>query len=462
MAARPTLLRQATYTRPLDDGTIEVDIPTPELHIRPSELRAAVTTKPEPECRLTQKLRKTREHRYVRPISAFAGVPRMDIAILITGSRGDVQPFVALGKRLQAAPYHHRVRIGTHPVFRKFVLEHGLEFYSIGGDPARLMSYMVRNPGILPRLATIRAGEIGQRKLDLEEMLMGAWHACTETCDPFDDPEDGPRRPFVADCIVSNPPTFGSLHIAERLSIPLHMMFTMPWSPTTAFPHPLARLDFEKSDAAARNFLSYMQIELMTWLGLVDIINRFRRYTLLLDPIDPARGTTLIARLKVPHTYMWSPALMPKPPDWGEHISICGFSFLSLASTYEPDPKLKAFLDAGEPPIYIGFGSIVVNDPEALSRLVFEAIEKAGVRALVSKGWSNINAAEIPKDTFLLGDCPHDWLFQHVSAVVHHGGAGTCATGLALGRPTVVVPFFVSVHGHKPSPIPVTSVSGIG
>jgi UDP:flavonoid glycosyltransferase YjiC (YdhE family) len=385
-------------------------------------------------------------HRTYDPIpDAFSGVPRMSIAILITGSRGDVQPFIVLGQALEASPYHHRVRIGTHPVFRELVQENGLEFFSIGGDPAQLMSYMVRNPGILPSIATIRTGEIGQRKAELEEMLLGAWRACTEARDEstsFDGTKTGPMQPFVADCIISNPPTYASLHIAERLAIPLHMMFTMPWSPTTVFPHPLARLETDRTNAAMINYLSYTRIELLTWLGLADIINRFRRHTLLLGAIDPAWGTTLMSHLKVPYTYCWSPALIPKPADWSDHIDVSGFFFLPLAKSYVPDPDLKTFLDVGDTPIYIGFGSIVVDDPESFSQLIFEAVERAGVRALVSRGWSNVGGTNVSDNIFLLGNVPHDWLFQHVSAVVHHGGAGTCAIGLALGKPTVIVPFF--------------------
>ena len=160
-----------------------------------------------------------------------------------------------------------------------------------------------------------------------------------------------------------------------------------------------------------------------------------------------------------------SPALIPKPRDWGSHIDISGFFFLSLASSYVPDPDLVAFLDAGPPPVYIGFGSIVVDDPNALSRLIFEAVRKAGVRALVSKGWGGLGTDElgVPEGVFMLGNVPHDWLFKHVSAVVHHGGAGTTAAGVALGKPTVVVPFFgdqpfwgsmIARAGAGPQPIP--------
>lgn len=160
-----------------------------------------------------------------------------------------------------------------------------------------------------------------------------------------------------------------------------------------------------------------------------------------------------------------SPALIPKPKDWGPYISIAGFYFLSLASNYQPDADLAAFLAAGPPPVYIGFGSIVVDDPNAMTKLIFEAVRKTGQRALVSKGWGGLGGDELdkPEGVFMLGNCPHDWLFKHVSCVVHHGGAGTMSAGIALGRPTVIVPFFgdqpfwgamVAKAGAGPSPVP--------
>ena len=175
-------------------------------------------------------------------------------------------------------------------------------------------------------------------------------------------------------------------------------------------------------------------------------------------------GFQLLPRLHVPFIYLWSESLIPKPADWGSHIDITGFSFLPLADSYTPPPDLTAFLEAGPSPIYIGFGSIVVDDPEALTRLIFQAVKSAGVRAIVSKGWSGVGGNDdVPEDVYLIGNCPHDWLFQRVSAVVHHGGAGTTAAGIAAGRPTVVVPFFgdqpfwgemVARAGAGPEPVP--------
>jgi UDP-glucoronosyl and UDP-glucosyl transferase len=145
----------------------------------------------------------------------------------------------------------------------------------------------------------------------------------------------------------------------------------------------------------------------------------------------------------VPYTYLWSPGLVPKPEDWGPEIDIAGFVFLDLASTFEPPEDLVKFLDAGEPPVYIGFGSIIVDDPDRFTKMIFEAVEKAGVRALVSKGWGGLGGEEnTPENIYMLENTPHDWLFPKVKAVVHHGGAGTTAIGLKCGKPTMIVPFF--------------------
>ena len=209
---------------------------------------------------------------------------------------------------------------------------------------------------------------------------------------------------------------------------------------------------------------------MMTWQGLGDVINRFRTNVLELDPISLLWAPGLLNRLRIPATYCWSPALTPKPADWTQEITVSGFYFLNLESNYTPEPELAAFLAAGPPPVYIGFGSIVVDDPDGLTQTIFSAIIKSGVRALVSKGWGGIggDAAGVPEGVFMLGNCPHDWLFRHVSAVVHHGGAGTTAAGINAGKPTVVVTFFgdqifwgsmVAKAGAGPAPIPFKSLT---
>jgi len=377
--------------------------------------------------------------------------------------------------------YGHRVRLATHPTFKDFVQENGLEFFSIGGDPSQLMAFMVKNPGLMPGFRSVLKGDIRQRRKDVGEYIQGCWRSCYKagdgmTIQPNDEdllsesPGKNPRqkragRPFVADCIIANPPSFAHIHCAEKLGIPLHIMFTMPYSPTQAFPHPLANVQSSNADPHVTNYLSYAMIEVLVWQGLGDLINRFRTKCLGLDPVSLVWAPGMLQRLKVPHTYCWSPALIPKPKDWGPHINISGFYLLGLASKYTPPPDLQAFLDAGPPPVYIGFGSIVLEDPNAMTELIFEAVKMTGQRVLLSKGWGGMGADElrIPDGVFMLGNCPHDWLFQKVSCVVHHGGAGTTAAGITAGRSTLVVPFFgdqpfwgamVARAGAGPNPIP--------
>lgn len=164
------------------------------------------------------------------------------------GSRGDVQPFIALGHELRR--HGHRVRIATHNVFADFVRNYGsgLEFYPIGGNPSELMAYMVKNPGLIPSLKNIQDGEIKRKRMMVREMLEGCWSSCIE-------PDPLTQEPFVADAIIANPPSFALVHCAQALGIPVHLMFTMPWTSTKAFPHPLANLKIADSGEGLTNYL---------------------------------------------------------------------------------------------------------------------------------------------------------------------------------------------------------------
>ncbi|MCJ1427781.1 hypothetical protein MMC29_005686, partial [Sticta canariensis] len=374
-------------------------------------------------------------------------IPTLNLVIMVIGSRGDIQPFLKLGKLLKEE-HGHRVRIATHPAFKEFVeQDSGLEFFSVGGDPAELMAFMVKNPGLIPSVSTVKAGEIGRKRDSMFEMFQGFWRACINATD--DEANASNRKmmhdkhPFVADAIIANPPSFAHIHCAERLGIPLHLMFTFPYSPTEQFPHPLANIKKSNVDTNYTNFISYPLVEMMTWQGLGDLVNRFRVETLGLEPVSTLWAPGQLFRLKVPYTYLWSPGLIPKPADWGPEIDIAGFVFLDLASSFQPPKALAEFLEAGEPPVYIGFGSIVVDDPDRFTALIFEAVKKAGVRALVSKGWGGLgDEGNTPENIYMLENTPHDWLFPRVSAVIHHGGAGTTAIGLKCGKPTMIVPFF--------------------
>ncbi|CAF0850394.1 unnamed protein product [Adineta steineri] len=394
-------------------------------------------------------------------------IPRLAIAILIVGTRGDVQPFIALGQALHAAG--HRVRLATHEPFRSFVRGNGLEFYPLAGDPADLIAFMVKNSGVIPSMSSIVAGDITKKRQSLAEILASTWNACTAN-------DDETSVPFTAEVIIANPPSFGHIHCAEKLQIPLHMMFTMPWSPTTAFPHPLCNIDNTKGPSDKVNFYSYDVFEMLTWSGMGDLVNNFRTKILGLEPLNNRQAIRALVDEQVPHTYCWSPFIVPKPNDWGPHIDVSGFFFLDLGTTFANPPEdLLNFLGLNpqnndnnklSPPIYIGFGSIAGHDSARILKVIVEAINITGYRALLSGFGADKEI--LPDNIFKIGNVPHDWLFQYVSAVCHHGGAGTTAAGLRAGKPTIIVPFFgdqffwaniIEKNGAGPAPQPGKTVT---
>ncbi|XP_021763420.1 sterol 3-beta-glucosyltransferase UGT80A2-like isoform X2 [Chenopodium quinoa] len=377
-------------------------------------------------------------------------IPPLQIVMLIVGTRGDVQPFIAIGKKLQ--DYGHRVRLATHANFKDFVLTSGLEFFPLGGDPKVLAGYMVKNKGFLPS----GPSEIPIQRNQMKEIIFSLLPACK-------DPDMDSNVPFKADAIIANPPAYGHTHVAEALKIPIHIFFTMPWTPTSEFPHPLSRV---KQPAGYR--LSYQIVDSMIWLGIRDMINDVRKKKLKLRPVTYLSGSQG-SESDIPHGYIWSPHLVPKPKDWGPKVDVVGFCFLDLASNYEPPQALVDWLNAGLKPIYVGFGSLPVQEPHKMTEIIVEALEITGQRGIINKGWGGLgDLAEAKESIYLLDNCPHDWLFPHCAAVVHHGGAGTTAAGLKAACPTSIIPFFgdqpfwgerVHARGVGPSPIPIDEFS---
>nr|WIL59759.1 UDP-glucosyltransferase 80A41 [Paris polyphylla] len=418
-----------------NDGTVVVEIPSSvepaSLNLGPEDVYEAVDDQ-------------------VADIADPQYIPPLQIVILIVGTRGDVQPFIPIGKRFQ--DYGHRVRLATHANFKEFVLTAGLEFYPLGGDPKVLAEYMVKNKGFLPSSPS----EIPIQRKQLKEIIFSLLSACK-------DPDLDSGIPFKADAIIANPPAYGHTHVAEALKIPIHIIFTMPWTPTSEFPHPLSRV---KQHAGYR--LSYQIVDSMIWLGIRDMINDFRKRKLKLRPVTYLSGSQGSVS-DIPHAYIWSPHLVPKPKDWGPKIDVVGFCFLDLASNYEPPESLVKWLQDGEKPVYIGFGSLPVQGPEKMTNIIVEALEITGQRGIINKGWGGLGTLAEPKDSvYVLDNVPHDWLFLQCKAVVHHGGAGTTSAGLRAACPTAIVPFFgdqqfwgerVYARGLGPAPIPVEEFS---
>jgi sterol 3beta-glucosyltransferase len=149
----------------------------------------------------------------------------------------------------------------------------------------------------------------------------------------------------------------------------------------------------------------------------------------------------LSSRQRYPVLYGYSPAVLPKPEDWDDSLHVTGYWFLDSPSDWQPPAALVDFLKAGPPPVYAGFGSMAGSDPDALSAMVVEALARVKQRGILASGWGGLAHANLPDHVIAVESVPHDWLFPQMAAVVHHGGAGTTATGLRVGVPSIVVPF---------------------
>ncbi|KZT22136.1 glycosyltransferase family 1 protein [Neolentinus lepideus HHB14362 ss-1] len=356
----------------------------------------------------------------------------LHFTFLTIGSRGDVQPYIALAKGLMADG--HRVRIATHGEFREWIEAYGIEFSCVGGDPAELMRICVENGTFT--VAFLREGLLKFRGW-LDDLLKTSWEACQGT-----------------DILIESPSAMAGYHIAEALGIPYFRAFTMTWTRTRAYPHAFAVP--ERKMGGSYNYMSYVLFDQVFWRAISNQINRWRKNVLgisstNLDKMEPH---------KIPFLYNFSPTVVPPPLDWPEWIRVTGYWFLDDAEVgskkWTPPPDLVQFIDsahaAGKKVVYIGFGSIVVSNPKAMTHCIIEAIVKSGVYAILSKGWSDrlqaksAEAAEIeeplPKQIYSIASLPHDWLFKRIDAACHHGGAGTTGASLRAGLPTIIHPFF--------------------
>jgi sterol 3beta-glucosyltransferase len=250
-------------------------------------------------------------------------------------------------------------------------------------------------------------------------------------------------------------------HIAEKLGVPAVMAVPVPVIvPTTES----AAIGFPDLKLGKwYNKLSYAVLH-MGYHQYDDVVNEFRQDVLGLGkypkstaPIEMADGTP------IPILHGYSELVWPRPSDWSDQAHITGYWFLDQNEDWQPPTELAAFLEAGEPPVYAGFGSMAGRNPARMAHIIIEAMQQANVRGIIATGWGGLDADNLPETIYKVEKVPHDWLFPRVSAVVHHGGAGTTAAGLRAGRPTIICPFMVDqpywgarVHalgvGSKPIP----------
>ncbi|ESZ94085.1 hypothetical protein SBOR_5505 [Sclerotinia borealis F-4128] len=356
----------------------------------------------------------------------FKPTESLRITCLTIGSRGDVQPYIALCKGLMAEG--HKTRIATHLEFKDWIESHGIAFAPVDGDPAELMRICVEN-GMFTYSFLREASSKFRGWID--DLLSSAWKACQDS-----------------DLLIESPSAMGGIHIAEALRIPYFRAFSMPWTRTRAYPHAFAVPEHKMG--GAYNYITYVMFDNVFWKAISGQVNRWRKKELGLQ----ATSLEKMQPNKVPFLYNFSPSVVVPPLDYSDWIRVTGYWFLDEGSKYTPPKELTDFIKKaradGKRLVYVGFGSIVVADSAVLTKTVVASVIKADVRCILSKGWSDrldkksANDVEVPlpPEIFQIKSAPHDWLFSQIDAAAHHGGAGTTGASLRAGIPTIIRPFF--------------------
>ncbi|PWN52669.1 hypothetical protein IE53DRAFT_384854 [Violaceomyces palustris] len=359
----------------------------------------------------------------------------MRIYCLTIGSRGDVQPYIALAKGLKE--HNHTPVIVSHPEYKGWVESHGIEFRGVGGDPGALMKLSVEHRIFSPAFFK---ESIGKFRVWLDELLRECWEQCQG-----------------ADLLIESPSTMAGIHVAEGLNIPYFRAFTMPWTKTSAYPQAFSVPAIDMG--ASYNSSSYVLFDQVLWRATSGQVNRWRKHMVGIPPTD----LTKLQPDNVPFIYNFSPAVVPTPNDWNDRIKVSGYWFLDNPdSEWKAPEELKRFIAKaktdGKKLAYIGFGSITIDNADEVTRNICQAVKDADVRAIVAKGWSarmsgsssskkkKTDASEhefvIPEEVFAVDSIPHDWLFPQIDIAMHHGGAGTTGASLRAGLVTLIKPFF--------------------
>jgi sterol 3beta-glucosyltransferase len=245
-----------------------------------------------------------------------------------------------------------------------------------------------------------------------------------------------------AEGILYSSLAFASYHVAVKRGIPPLAVYNVPITPTRAFCNPSAFsapawLPFK----GLYNWYSFRIFNQAYFWLLRPTANQCRQEVLGLPPLL----WKTYARLDLSETpilYGYSAHVLPKPADWGDWLHVTGYWFMDAPEDWQPPADLLHFLEAGPPPVYVGFGSMVDQEAQDVTRMVVEALAHSGQRGVLLGGWANLGAGTLPDSIYRTENIPHDWLFPRMAAVVHHGGAGTTAAGLRAGKPSVIVPFF--------------------
>ena len=369
----------------------------------------------------------------------------MKITVNTFGTRGDVQPYIALSKELQEVG--HTVRIVTHQIFESFVKEHGLAFFPLQLDPRQV-------------LISQALSELGNNTIRINRWMEENFKPALQ--DIFRVTLQANQD---AELILNSGLSFAGWHVAEKLGTPAIATYLWPVTPSRYLPATSGKIPPDW--LPFRGIINYLSAKLSNQLFfnlLLSSVNQCRKDILGLRPmkrreywrLDSARSSTALI-------YGYSPVVIPKPPDWSNNQQISGYWFLDTEEGYRPDKILMDFLAEGSSPVYIGFGSMVDHEKEEISQIVIDALRETNQRGILLGGWSALGSDNLPDSILNIDTIPHDWLFPQMAAVVHHGGAGTTAAGMRAGVPSVVVPSFgdqffwgwrVQKLGVGPKPIP--------
>lgn len=366
----------------------------------------------------------------------------MKISILCGGTRGDVQPYVALAESL--AGRGHAVTLGTHEPFRAMAEARGLDFVGMPGDPRQQIQTEEGRELVSSQRISLRFVRQLSELVEpwLEELLEATAPLCED-----------------ADVVVYSPLAFLAWHVAEATGTPTALAALQPYAPTKAFPTVVLG---GRSFGAWGNLASHYLAEGLAWQSVRRTVDRLRVERLGLEPVGWRGVGRELRSSREPHLFGYSQHFVPKPGDWGSQHHVTGYWFLDHFDD-RLAPDLSSFLAAGDEPVYVGFGSMVTSDASRIGEMVADASRRAGVRVVMATGWGGLAPGESSEDAFFLEEAPHDVLFPRVRAVVHHGGAGTTAAVLRAGVPQLVIPFLadqsfwgsrVAAAGVGPAPIP--------
>lgn len=338
----------------------------------------------------------------------------MRVAIQTLGTRGDVQPYVALALRLQARG--HEVQLAAPLQFEALVRDRNIPFAPLPGEFLALLEDPEAKAAI-----SGRGFGAGFKLLRKVKPLM---------CQLFD-AEWEALRTFSPDILVYHPKSVMAPSMADALRIPHVLASPLPgFTPTSEFPSPL--LPFRS--LGPFNRLSHMLAMRSPRFLFGSTMRRWRSAALGLDGrlnVSPPSGML----------YAYSPHVVPIPGDWREDVLVSGYWFLDQREWNMPD-DWQDFLRAGDKPVYIGFGSMPGVNPEALAEIAVAALSSTGRRGILATGGGALKVGKVPSNIHVIASAPHDQLFNHVSAAVHHGGAGTTAAAIRVGIPSTTCPFF--------------------